>query len=129
MPACSNVSRSEFCDLIGVLEGAGLLTSSSTTLLSMSVNSTPSERRGFGRSASFAAGNAPGVWAEEVLRGLGITSERTKAPTDVREEELACLWEREKVRLNRDVKTIALAFAPKDVLGFEDSIAGGDEFD
>lgn len=127
------VSRSEFCDLVNVLEGTGLLTSTSTALSATSVKSTPTKRRAFGRSSSFGGSKAlandastgevrlaSGVWAEEVLRGLGISEGSTEV-VDVREEELADIWEREKVRMNRELKNIARASAAKDVVVFEDA--------
>lgn len=57
------------------------------------------------------------MWAEEILRGLGICEGQdvpiTKndgaetAAVDVREEELAVIWEREKIRINRELKNLA----------------------
>ncbi|KAF8160617.1 P-loop containing nucleoside triphosphate hydrolase protein [Crassisporium funariophilum] len=122
------VSRSEFGDSMGILEGVGLV-SLSSSLLSLTLGSSKG-KRAFGRSASFGAGLGKngagavgevklveGVWAEEVLRGLGasgagVAPVADDTPVDVRKEEIHSIWEREKVRLARDVKaTIAAAAA------------------
>ncbi|KAG6828803.1 hypothetical protein H0H92_006684 [Tricholoma furcatifolium] len=105
------VSRSEFGDLVNVLEGTGLVSlcgSSDTTVGSPS-------KRSFGRTASASSfsgsgkgkGNgdvklANGVRTDEVLRGLGILGENL----DVMEEEVKAIWERENARLGRELKTI-----------------------
>ncbi|KAH9484956.1 Cell division control protein 6-like protein [Psilocybe cubensis] len=113
------VSRSEFGDLLGILEGVGIATLSSS-LGTSSVTSSPTKgRKGFSRSASFGAGLsrngagtvgevrlAEGLWSDEVLRGLGVTG---AIDADAREEEVRGIWEREKARLARDVKAMASA--------------------
>ncbi|KAG6844624.1 hypothetical protein H0H87_005481 [Tephrocybe sp. NHM501043] len=106
------VSRSEFGDLIGVLEGIGLVS------LASDIASGTGAKRAFGRSASFAGSSpfggagkgkgkgdvklANGVRSDEVLRGLGITA----ATLDIMEEEVKAVWEREDARLARDLKAI-----------------------
>lgn len=84
-------------------------------------------KRAFGRTASFGGGTGfggagkgkgkgdvrltKGVRADEVLRGLGI-SVSGAAPTaaaaesNIRQEEVRGIWEKEKARLGRDLKTI-----------------------
>ncbi|KAG6918057.1 hypothetical protein DXG01_016713 [Tephrocybe rancida] len=105
------VSRSEFGDLVGVLEGIGLVSGSD-------IAGATGAKRTFGRSASFAGASgfgsagkgkgkgdiklANGVRSDEVLRGLGITA----ATLDVMEEEVRAVWERESARLARDLKAI-----------------------
>ncbi|PPQ90534.1 hypothetical protein CVT25_015848 [Psilocybe cyanescens] len=116
------VSRSEFGDLLGVLEGVGIATLSSS-LGTSSVTSTPTKgRKAFGRSASFGAGLskngagaigeirlAEGMWGDEVLRGLGVSGAIDANTADAREEEVRGIWEHEKSRLMRDIKASALA--------------------
>ncbi|KAH7927512.1 P-loop containing nucleoside triphosphate hydrolase protein [Leucogyrophana mollusca] len=109
------VSRSEFADLVGMLETVGLL--SAPTAGSLSGPSTPSKsgRRGFGRSASFGGATkgagatqeiklVDSVRLDEVLRGLGIVGAHSDA-NHAREEEVKAIWARETARLNRDLKT------------------------
>ena len=105
------VSRSEFGDLLGVLEGVGLVS------LSSSVGAgSPRAKKTFGRTTSFGAGLAKngvgsvgevrlvdGVWGDEVLRCLGAINANTTT-SDPREEEIRAIWEREKSRLSKDVK-------------------------
>ena len=107
-------SRSEFGDLLNMLEGVGLIALSSSLL--PSVTSSPSKgKRTFGRTASFGGGSAgevrlaDGVWSDEVLRGLGISTAAGSAmeATDPREEEVRAIWHRENARLGRDIKSFA----------------------
>lgn len=120
------VSRSEFADLMGVLEGVGLVSLSSSLLASVSGSPTKA-KKAFGRSASFGAGLGKngagavgqvrlveGVWADEILRGLGVSSTDVSPasddmPVDARKEEIRGIWEREKSRLTRDLKSLASA--------------------
>ncbi|KAG1742909.1 P-loop containing nucleoside triphosphate hydrolase protein [Suillus lakei] len=106
------VSRSEFSDLVGMLETTGLVSSRSTRTETASPSKTG--RRTVGRAASFggvAKGAAAGqdiklaetIRADEVLRGLGVTD---GSPTsDVREEEVRAIWARECGRIARESKT------------------------
>lgn len=102
------VSRSEFGDLAGVLEGVGLI--------SLSGLKSPMKggKRAFGRSASFAGSASKkggqgqvklegGVRANEVLRGMGIDGSFSSSG-DIKDEEVRAIWEREKARLSRDRK-------------------------
>ncbi|KAG2150816.1 P-loop containing nucleoside triphosphate hydrolase protein [Suillus clintonianus] len=106
------VSRSEFSDLVGMLETIGLVSSRSTRMATAS----PSKigRRALGRAASFggvAKGAAAGqdiklaetIRADEVLRGLGVADGSTAS--DVREEEVRAIWARECGRIARESKT------------------------
>jgi cell division control protein 6 len=130
-----SVSRSEFGDLVGVLEGVGLVSLAGGTEASASGGA----RRAFGRSASFGGGAgfggtgkgkgkgagelrlAKGVRGEEVLRGMGVSSDASNTNGDVRAEEVRSIWEREKARLGRDVKTLEREIGK--------SSAGADAFD
>jgi len=109
------VSRSEFTDLLGVLETVGLASLSSSSTAPGSPSKTG--RRAFGRSASFGgagSGKDRGqevrmiaeVRSDEVLRGMGIDAADVKADEgcDVREEEIRAIWERERARLGRDIR-------------------------
>ncbi|KAH9831231.1 P-loop containing nucleoside triphosphate hydrolase protein [Rhodofomes roseus] len=120
------VSRSEFTDLLGLLETVGLATLSSGR---GNMPGTPSKtgRKGFSRSASFTTGSNKGVTQEvcfaadirldEVSRGLGIALAGAEAepPSDAREEEVRTIWERELVRIAREVKASARGSAVTDV--------------
>jgi cell division control protein 6 len=115
--AFTPVSRSEFADLLGMLETVGLVALSSAG----GTPGSPSKsgRRALGRAASFggakttvAAGAqeariADGVRLDEVLLGLGCTGGQldTPAGADPREEELRALWGREQARITREAKT------------------------
>ncbi|EPS93096.1 hypothetical protein FOMPIDRAFT_1056291 [Fomitopsis schrenkii] len=102
------VSRSDFADLLGLLETSG--------------------RKGFTRSSSFTTGSGKGntqevsfvadVRLEEVLCGLGVAvsgAEVEEPPVDAREEEVRAIWERERARIAREVKVSARATATTDV--------------
>jgi cell division control protein 6 len=114
------VSRSEFSDLVGMLETVGLVSSSSAG----SAASSPSKtgRRTLGRAASFGVmkGAAAGqdikltetIRADEVLRGLGVTDGSSDG--DVREEEVRAIWARECGRIARESKTKSAAGASVD---------------
>lgn len=104
-------SRSEFGDLLNILEGNGLVCFSSSTL-------ARSGRKQFGRSFSFAGAGknsgtgsvgsvrlVEGVWCDEILRGLGVNNvPQEGAEIDVCEEEVKAIWQREQARNARDVK-------------------------
>ena len=123
------VSRSEFADLLGVLEGMGLVSLSSSLFASGSGSSPSKGKRAFGRSASFGSGLGKnsagavgvvrlveGLWADEVLRGLGASgSDPSPAsddmPVDARKEEICGIWELEKSRLTRDLKSLVSSTA------------------
>lgn len=116
------VSRGEYGDLVGVLEGVGLISMGGTADATTSTGA----KRAFGRTASFGGANgfggtgkgkgkgdvrlAKGVRADEVLRGLGITVSETvptaAAEGNIRQEEVRGIWEKEKARLARDLKAI-----------------------
>ncbi|KAH8083804.1 P-loop containing nucleoside triphosphate hydrolase protein [Cristinia sonorae] len=99
-------SRSEFGDLVGVLETVGIVSLSST----LGGPSTPSKsgRKPIQRTSSFsAAGNktvrlAEGIRLEEVSRGLGVDSK--PAGGDVRAEEAWAIAESERVRMSKEAK-------------------------
>ncbi|KAJ6587204.1 P-loop containing nucleoside triphosphate hydrolase protein [Mycena vulgaris] len=133
----SPVSRSEFGDLIGMLEGVGLvMCPSQTASLSTTSASLGSKgKRAFGRSASFGFGAnrggggagdvqlASAVRTEEVLRGLGIGMVEKAADEDVAVEEVNAIWVKENGRLARDT-TARDNKAKKDQVaaGFDDAM-------
>jgi cell division control protein 6 len=105
-------TRSEFGDLLNILEGNGLVCFASSI-------GAPSGggRKPFARSASFAgagrsaAGNVgsvrlvEGVWGDEILRGLGVNNTTQEGvEVDVCEEEVKAIWHHEQARTSRDVK-------------------------
>lgn len=107
------VSRSEFADLMNMLETVGLISTSSTG----KVPGSPSKsgRRGFSRTASFGTGSmlsggkeirfVEGLRAEEVIKGLGINSGTTdKCATDIKEEEVRSIWIKESSKIAKEVK-------------------------
>ena len=116
------VSRSEFADLLGVLEGVGLVSLSSSLSASEPGSSPSKGKRAFGRSASFGSGLGKnsagavgavrlvkGLWADEILRGLGASGSdplpaSDDMPVDARKEEICGIWEQEKSRLTKDLK-------------------------
>ncbi|KAK2467868.1 hypothetical protein APHAL10511_000163 [Amanita phalloides] len=110
--ACLNVaSKSEFGDLLVILEGAGLISSGSPV-----VSSTSSTRQGkktLSRSVSFSGFRkslatseirlTEGVWMVEVLRGLGIADDNDD---NVLQSEIRSIWERETARMERETKNL-----------------------
>lgn len=123
----ASVCRSEFADLIGVLETSGLVSSSASG--SLTASPSKSGRRGFGRSASFAGTGKPGqdirivdtVRTDEILRGLGVAEGDTEL-TDPREEEIRAIWIRETTRIMKDVKA-----RPQSKRTLDDTIEGAFE--
>jgi len=125
------VSRSEFADLLGVLEGVGLVSVSSSLFASESGSSPSKGKRAFGRSASFGSGLGKnsagavgvvrlveGLWADEILRGLGPSGSDTSPasddmPVDARKEEICGIWEQEKSRLTKDLKSLVSSAASR----------------
>ncbi|KAF7361619.1 hypothetical protein MVEN_00505100 [Mycena venus] len=111
----SPVSRSEFGDLIGMLEGVGLVVCPSSAGLPSATSSSAGgkAKRAFGRSASFGFGAnrggggagdvqlASAVRTDEVLRGLGIGIVEA-ADEDVAAEEVNAIWVKENGKLARD---------------------------
>ncbi|ESK97305.1 cell division control protein 6-like protein [Moniliophthora roreri MCA 2997] len=124
---CSPVSRTEFSDLIGMLEAIGLLNVGSSTVASP----TKVGKKSFGRNQSF--GNiskvakpgdvklASGVWADEIVRGLGIGASMT--PADLKEEEILAIWFRESTKLSKDLKALQQKMRKEECgVGFDDAV-------
>lgn len=117
------VSRSEFSDLVNVLETSGIV--SSSVLCSMIPSPSKSGRRGVGRTSSFGSPSKGAVSGqeinlvdslrvEEVLRGLGLDA--TSTNTDPREEEVRVIWIRESRRTTKDMSPIAPSVRDPDLL-------------
>jgi cell division control protein 6 len=111
------VSRSEFSDLLGMLETVGLVSSSSAG----SAASSPSKTgcRALGRAASFGvvkgAVTGQDIKLTETIRadrGLGVTDGSSDG--DIREEEVRAIWARECGRIARESKTKLVAGASVD---------------
>lgn len=51
-----------------------------------------------------------GIWADERLLGLGTSgSDPDDVPVDARNEEICGIWEQEKSRLTKDLKSLVTA--------------------
>jgi len=113
------VSRSEYADLLGLLETTGLISLS----LSGSPPTSPTKgaRRSISRSSSFSGGVAKaakdqtvrlsaGTRADEVLRGLGISG--ATEDMDPLQEEVKTIWTREIARTARESRHL---MSPKKV--------------
>lgn len=98
------VSRSEFVDLLGMLDGVGLVSATSTI-------GSPRGKGGKGSLTRTSSGNitgdvqiASGIRYDEVLKGLGVKSADAHLSDDVMEEEVSALWHRETARINKEIK-------------------------
>ncbi|CAE6430728.1 unnamed protein product [Rhizoctonia solani] len=96
------VSRSEFQDLLGVLETGGLV-----KIIGNVGQATPTRRKATVISSEPLVGLAEGIREEDVLRGLG--SAGAGASAGVKEEEAMALWDRELKRSARDVERVKRA--------------------
>lgn len=110
----SAVSRTEFVDIINMLETLGIIGKGSK------LPSTPSKtgRRTLGRSTSFSCGTkassssavafVEGVRSDEILRGLGVGEQAIvegKA-MDAQQEELREIWDKELRDIRKDVDAL-----------------------
>ncbi|KAF9646582.1 P-loop containing nucleoside triphosphate hydrolase protein [Thelephora ganbajun] len=110
----SAVSRTEFVDIINMLETVGIVGRVSNGA------STPSKtgRRTFGRSTSFSCGTkasassaigfVEGVRADEILRGLGVCEQAIAEgkEMDTQQEELRAIWTKELRDIRKDVDAL-----------------------
>lgn len=110
----SAVSRTEFVDIMNMLETLGIVEKHSAG------PSTPSKtgRRTLGRSTSFSAvakANASsavtfveGVRTEEILRGLGVCQQALTEGEDVdaQQDELRAIWNKELWDIRKDADTL-----------------------
>ncbi|KAF7315700.1 AAA domain-containing protein [Mycena indigotica] len=129
----SAVSRSEFSDLVCMLEGVGLVACGPSNGLPSGGPTTPKTKRTFSRSASFGQGGnkagsgdiqlAQAVRTDEVLRGLGVGA--VDANPDVAAEEVNAIWLKENARLTRDIaarETKSQKEKEKAVASFDDAM-------
>jgi cell division control protein 6 len=121
----SPVGRSEFADLLGMLETVGLVSLSAPSAKpgrqmsrSTSFKSTPSKSAA-ARAQAQDVKLAEGVRLDEVVRGLGcqvnVGTPSGDAPVDLREEEVRALYDREQTRMTRDVRNRASFVEEKNV--------------
>lgn len=115
------VSRSEFADLLGMLETVGLVSLASPAGNAASPTKGGA-RKPIARSLSFGGAGkgksvgaraqevrlAQGVRVEEMLRGLGVQAAPEGADVDIREEEVRAVWSRERARIAREIKNLAI---------------------
>ena len=117
----STVSRTEFGDLLVMLEGVGLVSTTSRPSSPTKSKSKFSRSASFGGSKAVSSGEVKlgtGVWVDEVLRGLGVGA----SSTDIREEEINALWVRESGRIAKDLKSVrAKARKEECGVGFADA--------
>ncbi|KAF7793783.1 hypothetical protein EIP86_004904 [Pleurotus ostreatoroseus] len=116
------VSRSEFNDLMNVLETVGLVTLSSASTPgspSKSGRRTASFGAMLGKGTSQEIRFVEGVRMDEIMRGLGISDDAATASGDIKEEEIKGLWESEKVRISRESKIRRAGGSPSGA--FEDA--------
>ena len=110
----SPVSRTEFADIISMLETLGIVGKESTG------PSTPSKtgRRALGRSISFSCGTkastssviafVEGVRTDELLRGLGVGEQVIveDKEMDTQQEELRAIWNKEQRTIGKDATAL-----------------------
>jgi len=110
----SAVSRTEFSDIINMLETLGIVGRESNG------PSTPSKtgRRTLGRSTSFSCGTkatsasavafVEGVRMDEILRGLGVCEQTVVEgkEMDTQQEELRAIWNRELRDIKKDIDVL-----------------------
>jgi len=113
--AFSPVSRTEFADIVSMLETLGIVGQESNG------PSTPSKtgRRALGRSTSFSCGTkantlsavafTEGVRTDELLRGLGVGEQAIveSKEMDTQQEELRAIWNKELRAIQKDIAALA----------------------
>jgi cell division control protein 6 len=106
----SPVSRSEFGDLLSMLETVGLVQLSASSSPRTPTNSA---KRGLSRTMSLGSGVmkgnqdvklVEGIRVQEVCKGLGIDGSSPPEAGDVKAEEVRAIWEKESIRISREVK-------------------------
>ncbi|KAL5528054.1 CDC6 [Sanghuangporus sanghuang] len=124
--AFTPLSRSEFSDLLGILETTGLATLSAQTTRSLKRCSSF-----IGSVKSNSASGAPNVSLQahvregEVSRGLGIGAESPgNSEGDALEDGVRSIWSREMSQIRREAKAKDALSILKGVEGFEDAIQG-----
>ena len=101
--AFSGVGRTEFADLVNLLEGSGLVE------LVQGRGFGSKTKRGGKKQSEQVVSIASGVRTEELIRGLIGSSDNGNTEdvaVDVREEEVKHVWEKEIARIDREIKAI-----------------------
>ncbi|KAK0464184.1 P-loop containing nucleoside triphosphate hydrolase protein [Armillaria novae-zelandiae] len=98
------VSRSEFMDLLGMLDGVGLVSATSTIGSPRGKGGKRSLTRTSSGTITGDVQIASGIRQDEVLKGLGVKSADAEVSDDVMEEEVSALWHRETARMNKEIK-------------------------
>lgn len=98
------VSRCEFVDLLGMLDGVGLVSTFSTIGSPRGKGGKRSLTRTSSGSITGDVQIASGIRHDEVLKGLGVKSADAEVSDDVMEEEVSALWHRETARMNKEIK-------------------------
>lgn len=126
----SSVGRSEFADVLALLETSGLIEmpppSTSGSPTKRTFKRTPSSGKVPG-SSSAGVHLVEGVRVEEVLRGLGIGSEvPAAAPPDAMEEEVRSIYQQENKKIGKLVRAAAAATRRRsgDVQTFAEAVEG-----
>ncbi|KAL5484806.1 CDC6 [Sanghuangporus weigelae] len=124
--AFSPLSRSEFSDLLGILETTGLITLSAQTTRSLKrcssfIGAVKSNSASGAQNVSLQAHVREG----EVIRGLGIGADNSSnSEGDALEDGVRSIWSREMSQIRREAKTKDALSMLKGVEGFEDAIQG-----
>jgi cell division control protein 6 len=101
------VSRSEFGDVVNMLETLGLVVSSSSSTSPKKLGRKLSSRSSSFSGSAKSAGSAmiafvDGVRMDEIMRGLGVgQSQDPKVESDVKEEEMRIIWDKEMREIRR----------------------------
>ncbi|THG96270.1 hypothetical protein EW145_g7808 [Phellinidium pouzarii] len=114
------VSRSDFTDLLGVLETTGLVTLAAPTGRALNrVSSFIAKMKSSGGAQ--AVGLQGHVREGEVVRGLGIGAEAAGEGV-VLEDDVRTIWAHEMGRIRREAKAKNASAALESIVGFEDAI-------
>ena len=138
------VTRSEFTDLLGVLETTGLITVSSAS----SKSTGGAGARTFKRSTSFAGkmknvaggttssiqevGLVGDIRENELCRGLGVAQNTSTSVVsgdqaqesdiaDVLEEGVRSIWEKEKIKITKELKAKSKGSSQQGFVSFDDA--------
>ncbi|EJD03405.1 P-loop containing nucleoside triphosphate hydrolase protein [Fomitiporia mediterranea MF3/22] len=120
----TSISRSEFTDILGMLETLGLI-----TLTSPSARSFKRSSSFTGSAKSSSTGGVQNIALQahiregEVVRGLGIDTV-VSDESDPLEEEIRKIWSREMNRIKREAKAKDALAVLEGIEGFEDAIMG-----
>lgn len=124
--AFSPVSRSDFTDILGVLETTGLLSLSSPS--SRAFKRTTSFTSAVGKSKNASSNGGAQLVAlqsdvreAEVSRGLGIES-GANSEADVLEDDVRTIWAKEDQKIKREAKAKEALSGLEEIMGFDGAI-------